>query len=204
VNSGFDHDPHSQSGFPCPRNSLGITDYAELQPIETIFVLKRTEELATRGIIGDFDSTHLKTIHRYLFQDIFPWAGEFRIVNISKGNSPFGMAVHIDSTLTEALAKLKLERRLVDLSPHHFALRAAYYLGEINAIHPFREGNGRTQREFLRQLALAADYRLSWAGYSQREVVDASIASHMRGDNTGLAAIIEAAHLSSRENASQP
>ena len=202
MSSGFENDPHSQSGHPCPKNFLGITDYSDLQPIEAIYGLKRQEELASSGITGKFDGAHLRAIHRYLFQDVFPWAGEFRVVNMSKGNSPFGPALYIEAALADALAKLKAERFLAGLPPRDFALRAAFYLGEINAIHPFREGDGRTQREFIRQLALSAGHPLSWAGFGQQEMVDASIASHLRGNNTGLAAIIEAALYSSRENAS--
>jgi cell filamentation protein len=175
-----------------------------LQPKETALTLRRAGELFDAGVTGRFDSVHLQSIHRTLFQDVFPWAGEFRAVNISKGNSNFGPAMHIAGALADALAKLKAERSLTAALPAlDFSLRAAFYLGEINAIHPFREGNGRTQREFIRQLALSAGHPLSWAGFTQEQMVDASIASHLRGDSSGLAAIIEAALYSSRENASK-
>jgi cell filamentation protein len=189
------NDPHSEPGNNCPRNLFGITDYSKLQPIETIFTLKRSAQLSSLGITGAFDSTHLRSIHRYLFQDVFPWAGEFRAVNISKGDSTFGPATHIASALTETLAKLKAESLLINLTPQAFAARAAFYLGEINAIHPFREGNGRAQREFIRQLALHAGHPLSWAGFTQAEMTNASIQSHIVGDNALLAAIIQRALL---------
>ncbi len=198
MRSGVEQDPHSQGGNACPRNSLGISDYAELQPLETVFTIKRTEQLARLGMTGTYDVPHLRSIHRYLFQDVFPWAGEFRVVNISKGNSMFGPALHIGGALADALDKLSREDFLRSLPAQAFAARAAFYLGEINAIHPFREGNGRTQREFLRQLALQAGHPLSWAGFTQQEMVDASILSHTKGDNAGLASIVEAALLSTR------
>jgi len=198
VSSGFRDDPHSEQGNPCPRNLFSITDYKELQPIETAFALKRARQLESWGITGKFDPAHLRAIHRHLFQDVFPWAGELRVVNISKGNSMFGPALHIASALEDALAKLQREDLLINLSAPAFAMRAAFYLGEINAIHPFREGNGRAQREFIRQLALHAAHPLSWAGFTQQQMTDASIASHTRGDNAQLAAIIEAALLSTR------
>jgi cell filamentation protein len=193
------YDPHSERGYPCPKNLFGIADYTDLQKFEAPLAAKRGGELEDRGISGKFDTAHLRAIHRYLFQDVFPWAGEFRVVNISKGNSNFGPAMHIAGALADALTKLKAERLLAGFSAHDFSLRAAFYLGEINAIHPFREGNGRTQREFIRQLALSAGHPLSWAGFGQQEMVDASIASHLRGDNSGLAAIIEVALFSSRD-----
>ena len=129
-----------------------------------------------------------------------PWAGELRVVNISKGNSTFGPALHIAAALADALAKLKSESLLTDLPPKTFAARAAFYLGEINAIHPFRDGNGRAQREFIRQLALKAGHPLSWAGFTQPEMTEASIRSHTLGDNAQLAAIMERALFSTRNS----
>jgi cell filamentation protein, protein adenylyltransferase len=151
---------------------------------------------------------HLRAIHRYLFQDVFPWAGELRVVNIAKGNAMFGPALHVAAALDDAMAKLNRESFLAGLASPAFAQRSAFYLGEINAIHPFREGNGRTQREFIRQLALHAGHPLSWAvggtGFTQQRMIDASILSHTRGDNTQLAAIIEAALLSTRAARANP
>ncbi len=200
MSSGFTNDPHSEQDFACPRNRFGITDYVDLQRYEAPLVVKRGGELEDRGVSGKFDVAHLQSIHRYLFQDVFPWAGEFRVVNLMKGNSPFGPAMHLHGALEETLAKLKQEHLLNDLAPHSFAGRAAFYLGEINAIHPFREGNGRTQREFIRQLALQAGHPLSWAGFTQKEMVEASILSHLQGDNSGLCAIIQSALHSSRKD----
>ncbi len=198
VKSGFEQDPHSQSGHACPRNLFGLTDYAELQTIETMLCLKRQQQLEKRPTKGKFDSAHLRAIHKYLFQDVFPWAGDFRVVNISKGNSPFGPAMHLAAALEDAFAKLHREDLLTGLTPPVFAQRAAFYLGEINAIHPFREGNGRTQREFIRQLALHTGHPLSWADFTQQRMVDASILSHLKGDSSALAAILEEALYSTR------
>jgi len=168
--------------------------------------MKRAAQLEHAGITGKFDSAHLRAIHRYLFQDVFPWAGDFRLVNLAKGNSAFGPVMHIAAALDDALVKLSRENLLTGLPAPIFAQRAAFYLGEINAIHPFREGNGRTQREFIRQLALHAGHPLSWSvtgtGFTQQQMIDASILSHTRGDNTLLADIIVAALFSTRGRAS--
>ena len=196
--AGFDRDPQSQAGFACPKNFFGITDNNELQAYEGPLVAIRGGELDDKPVRGKFDSAHLRVIHKYLFQDVFPWAGEFRVVNISKGNSTFGPAMHLAAALEEVLAKLARENFLKGLAPRLFAQRAAFYLGEINAIHPFRESNGRTQREFIRQLALHAGHPLSWAGFTQQRMVEASILSHLKGDATALAAILEEALDSTR------
>ena len=202
MRPGFIDDPHSERGNSCPRNVYGITDYALLQQREGPLAAKRALELEYRGMEGAFDTAHLRSIHKYLFQDVFPWAGEFRVVNISKGNANFGPAVHIAGAMKELLERLAKEKLLVGLAAPAFVGRAAFYLGEINAIHPFREGNGRTQRELIRQLAFHAGHPLSWSvvgtGFTQQQMIDASIASHTRGDNTGLATIIEAALFSTR------
>lgn len=199
MGSAFTNDPHSEPGNECPRNFFGIVNYAELETIEAPLAAKRSGELDDLGITGKFDSAHLRSIHRFLFQDVFPWAGELRVVNISKGDSLFGSASHIAGALADALDKLRSENLLTGLAPQVFAVRAASYLGELNAIHPFREGNGRTQREFIRQLGIHANHTLSWAGFTQQQMTDASILSHRLGDNSKLAAIIEAALFSTRE-----
>jgi cell filamentation protein len=196
MSSGFESDPHSQKGHACPRNFFGITSFEEMEAKESVYVPKRIVELRLNGLPGNFDLAHLRAIHRYLFQDVFPWAGEFRVVVISKvGGAPFAYPQHIASALTEAFYKLKAEDYLRGLARGQFAQRAAYYLGEINAVHPFREGNGRTQREFIRLLGARTGHRLSWKTLTKEENVAASILSHTRLDNSGLATIIEAAIL---------
>ncbi len=155
---------------------------------------KRQVQLEDSEPLGSFDVAHLRKIHWYLFRDVFPWAGEFRLVEISKvGGAPFAFPAHILSNITELLQKLRSENLLKGLDVPTFSQRAAYYLAEINAIHPFREGNGRTQREFIRQLAANAGHTIAWNGISQAENIAASILSHTRGDNSGLATIIQAA-----------
>jgi cell filamentation protein len=76
------------------------------------------------------------------------------------------------------------------LAANKFAERAAYYLGELNAAHPFREGNGRTQREFIRELGLKAGHYIDWRRTTPEEMIDASRRSHVTGDASGLANII--------------
>ena len=85
---------------------------------------------------------------------------------------------------------MKSEDFLRGLDTNAFAQRAGFYLSEINAIHPFREGNGRTQREFIRQLAVDAGHTISWEGFTQEEMTLASILSHTRGDHRELVSII--------------
>jgi cell filamentation protein len=151
----------------------------------------RLAQLLLKPTSGKFDIPHLRAIHKSIFQDIFPWAGDFREVTTSRTNSfGFPPPQFILPSLETLFAALKSENYLKALDPDTFARRAGHYLGEINAIHPFREGNGRTQREFLRCLALHAGHPLTWAALTPEENNEASRISFATGDSTLLAALI--------------
>lgn len=113
-------------------------------------------------------------------------------MNISKSGDPFAFCEHIVSSLDKTFAELNRELRLVGNDPDRFALRGAYYLGEINAIHPFREGNGRAQREFIRELGLHNGLMIDWTQISQEEMIEASRRS-LRIDNAGLEQLLRKA-----------
>jgi len=192
--SGFENDPHSQDGQACPRNYFGITSYTELKAIEAVYVPKRALELRIDGMQGAFDTAHLQKIHWYLFRDVFPWAGELRMVRLSKvGGALFANPTYIERVLASLFGELKSESYVRGTDAASFVKRAAYYLGAINATHPFREGNGRSQREFLRQLGVQAGHRLSWVDLDEQAKKEASILSHTRRDNSGLERILEGA-----------
>ncbi len=169
-------DPYCYPNSRVLKNKLGIKDADRLHDRERDLSTLRAAELFENPIIGCFDFKHLQAIHRYLFQDIYDWAGEVRTVDIAKGNL-FCRCFAIESEAERIFKELKSEKYLKDLSAKDFAKRLAYYLAEINALHPFREGNGRTQREFIRQLAYQNNYFLSYAGITQDEMVKASKAS---------------------------
>jgi cell filamentation protein len=102
---------------------------------------------------------------------VYGWAGEFRTVNISKGGRFFGAAAVVEVSLQDLLLRLRSENHLRGVEPQVFARRAGFYLGEINAIHPFRDGNGRAQREFLRELGQAGDSSGMAAVYDLAELL---------------------------------
>jgi cell filamentation protein len=132
--------------------------------------------------------------HRHIFQDVYPWAGEFRTVNISRsGQFPFAFSEHIISSLDKLSVDLEKERYLGNIGLPKFCTRAAHYLSELNAIHPFRDGNGRMQREVIRQLALRSGYSLDWSRVSRGQMTEASKNSFQRGDNAGLEKVLQKA-----------
>jgi cell filamentation protein len=177
-------DPYVYPGTTVLKNIRGIRNQEILDRFEADRVGQRSLELLECPLFGPFDIEHLRGIHRHLFQDVYEWAGEFRTVDIAKGNSYFAHVPYIESTLQGLFERLLKEQHLRGLNQERLASRAAEVLGTLNAVHAFREGNGRTQREFVRELAYKNSYWIDWNKVSREELYVASDASFMRGDNT--------------------
>ena len=152
------------------KNKAGITGQDQLDEYEGDFTAIRLLELTQNPVEGSFDLAHLCKIHQYLFQDVYEWAGEVRSVDIIRGESRFCNVRHIQSYSKTVFSAVATEKYLVNLEPKVFANRLAHYLSEINAIHPFREGNGRVQRLFISQLAEHAGYTLDYSALDQSEL----------------------------------
>lgn len=157
-------DPYSWPGSDCLRNKFGITDAGSLHVLEARIVSIRDVELSVNSLPGEYNLEHLMQFHKALFGDIYEWAGELRTVNIHKAVLMFAAHQFLDDETTSLLKRLAQENWLRGLRRRVFIERLAYYYGEINARHPFREGNGRTQRIFLRQMAASGGWRLDWSG----------------------------------------
>lgn len=184
-------DPYTYPGTDVLRNMLDIRDHQQLAAFEANATAARLIELDAAPLVGRFDVAHLKSIHGYIFQDVYRWAGEFRTVNISKGGHLFGAAAFVEPALHEVLQRLAGEHYLKATDARMFATRGGYYMGEINAIHPFRDGNGRSQREFIRLLALQAGFGVDWSRVTRERMMTASLESFKTGDSSGMAALIE-------------
>ena len=172
------------------KNKLGIWDEDELKKAEASLLAWRSFQLAENPIKGRFDLDHLKAIHKHLFCDVYEWAGELRNIDLAKDNSYFANHMHIVSSARPVFEKLAEEGHLKGLDAAAFSARAAYYLGEINALHPFREGNGRAQREFINHLAYKNGYFIEWKNINQKDMIQASIESFHQADNIRFAAFI--------------
>ncbi|MGF9692303.1 Fic family protein [Rhizobium sp. 0TCS1.26] len=148
-------DPYVYPGTAVLRNKLGITDPATLDYHEREIVVMRARE----GIpTGNFDLKHLRSIHRHLFQDVYDWAGEVRTVEISKGDSQFQLRQYIETGMADVHRRLSRSNFLQELERTTFAARAAAIIGDVNYVHPFRDGNGRTQLQYLKQLSIRAGH----------------------------------------------
>lgn len=166
-------DPYCYPDSRVLKNKLGIRDVDELYDRERDLANLRARELFEAPIVGRFNLKHLQKIHKYLFQDIYPWAGEIRTVDIAKGTL-FCRYFAIAAEAERIFGELRAEKLLKGVPAADFSARLAYYFAEINALHPFREGNGRAQREFIRQIALYNGYFLSYVGITQDEMIAAS------------------------------
>src|SRR5664279_3192656 len=137
-------DPYVYPGTTVLRNHRGIRTQTELTAVEAEVTAYALAQLASRRIPGGYDLRHMQAFHRAIFGDLYRWAGELRTVAIAK-TGLFCLPEH----------------HLRWMDRETFVDRLTYFAGEINALHPFRDGNGRTQRAFLGQLARDADHHLS-------------------------------------------
>ncbi|WP_203901887.1 Fic/DOC family protein [Virgisporangium aliadipatigenens] len=131
--------------------------------MELRIVAVRDVEIARTTVPGDYNLAHYKAFHRFLFRDVYEWAGESRTVDIAKPGSMFCHWRYVDDEVSSVLAQLMRDGHLIGYSLEGFLERLANYYGELNARHAFREGNGRATRAFLRQLAAAAGFLLDWS-----------------------------------------
>ncbi len=174
------------------RNKLNITDKNELFEAEKELTAIRLKELQDKPIKGKFDFRHLKAIHKYIFQDVYDWAGKERTVEIGKGNL-FCTTSCIQSFAESVFNKYYSQCYNAKDIFEDFIRTFADNYGDLNALHPFREGNGRTQREFARLICLECgyDFNLSVATHSQ--MLEASKLSFDKADSSGFIEIFSKA-----------
>ena len=183
-------DPYVYEGTNVLKNKLDIRDAGKLARVEIAVTGQRCIELQNDPIKGDFDFDHLKRIHAYIFQDLFDWAGQMRTVPISKGETVFCLPEHIESYASASVFPQYRTRCMSakdDMAAFVSALADGY--AELNMLHPFREGNGRAQREFARELCLACGYALNLQNTSHAEMLMASKSSAMSGNDLLEAAL---------------
>lgn len=135
------------------KNKLNIMDATELQQKEQEITVLRNAELIDKPINGNFDELHLKNIHAYIFQDLYDFAGQYRNTNIEKNNCAFVSCEAIEWHLKNILELSKEELHQVQ-NKYDFATHLANLFCQIMFVHPFREGNGRSIREFIREYAI--------------------------------------------------
>lgn len=159
------------------KNKLDIRDPALLRKVEADLSSARQAEIFHIPVAGRFTATHLCNIHRKLLGDVYSFAGHFRRENIAKGPTRFVTYSQIKEKLQRLLGQLQQEKWLENVPFEVFAARSAYYMAELNYIHPFREGNGRAIREFMRLLFLHNGYVVRWDAVDVEALLNAMIDS---------------------------
>ena len=166
-------DPYVDPNFDVLRNLVGATTYDELANAEGEYVSSRTVEVLDKkppnltGSLEDF-----KYLHKAIFKDIFDWAGEIRTVEIRKNseNSEYFLpSSRIEQGFLWSQEQLKNDSYLLGFNKGDFVSRLAFHYDNYNYIHPFREGNGRTQRLFWSLLCSNAGWDINWTKVSGEE-----------------------------------
>lgn len=168
-------DPYVYPGTRILMNKLDIRDAEILDLAERRFTTIRVRQGVPHG---NFDLTHLKAIHHHLFQDVYDWAGQIRTIEISKGDSQFQLRKYIDAGMADVHRRLVKAGFLHGLMRSDFAAGAAHIIGDVNYVHPFREGNGRTQLHYMKMLSARAGHWLDLTKIDPARWLDASRQAH--------------------------
>jgi cell filamentation protein len=154
-------DPYVYPGTPVLRNLLHLRDVKRLESFEAeMFTLRASERLPK----GHFDPAHYCAVHRHLFGDVYGWAGTYRTVRIAKGETMFCYPENIAAQMDALFGGIEGGARFRDVTPEESVTRLAGFLAELNAIHPFGEGNGRTQLRRVTQRTFLPSMVASFAG----------------------------------------
>jgi len=161
-------------------NLVGAKNLEELHEKEKILLKVKEASLRKNPIIGGYDYIHLKRIHKYLFEDIYTWAGQdrYEMGNLKvfrKGNSEFTLSEKLPIVSEQLFNALKEEHFFKNQSRDEIIDSLSSFYNGLNILHPFREGNGRTTRIYLEQLAKLAGYQLDLSNVSKSMILNASI-----------------------------
>lgn len=167
-------DPYCYPGTSVLKNKLGLRDQAGLSRAETVLSAQRLAE----GLPGGrFSAHHYRRIHHHIFQDVYQWAGRYRTVRMAKGSSMFCYPEHIEREMFELFRQLSGGDLFAGRDRSSFVAVAARFLADLNAIHPFRDGNGRSQLALMAALADHAGFPLRLQALKPRRFLKAMVLS---------------------------
>ena len=174
---GYDafDDPYSYKGTTILKNKLGLRASELLESFELEMTALRANEPLPNG---KYDALHYRRVHRHLFQDVYSWAGKYRTVRTSKGGNHFCFPEYIASSMVRLFAVLGDSQSLKIEGADQFVESTASFLAELNAIHPFREGNGRSQLAFIDLLGEKAGFPFDFTRVEREAFLPAMIASY--------------------------
>lgn len=158
-------DPYLDPETGVLRNKVGARTQVALDVAEGDLAFARLVQLMDHPVEPTGDLEELRAIHRHLFQDVYDWAGQLRTVDIRKNveGAEFFLPVSmIGRAASYAEGELRADKELRGMGREQFIERLAYHYDQFNYVHPFREGNGRTQRVFWNRVARDAGWQLDW------------------------------------------
>ena len=176
TDGGYDafDDPYCYRGTFVLKNRLHSRVPAVLEAFELEMMSLRAEEPLPEG---EFGPAHYRAVHRHLFQDVYPWAGRYRTVRTAKGGNWFCFPEHIPQQMTKLFGSLREDNFLAERDFKTFVEGAAEFLAVLNVIHPFREGNGRSQLAFMHLLAVRAGHPLDFSAIEPAGFLKAMVTS---------------------------
>lgn len=164
-------------GTVCLINKFDIKDSKQLSQVEADITFAKSAKLEQTPIKGNFDIFHYKNIHRFLFEDLYEWAGQFRTINLSKKGTNFADYKNIEKYCEMCFSGLSRMNFLNNLAFDKFIDEIVELYCTLNLIHPFREGNGRTQRIFIAQLIRFNGYEINFSDIDTDYLMIATIQS---------------------------
>lgn len=188
--------------FTAPGEPFGVSGQAALTALEEHHTRTRLLELRSNPLPGRFDYDHMKAIHRYVFQDVYEWAGEERTAPSTPmtkdGHSYYPAGPMLTAAAEAEYAKIAGSNYLRGMERGAFVGELGERWGELNVVHSFREGNTRTQFAFFSQLCTQAGYRLDTEAFKpgnplRDEFVQARFEGQDTGSNRRLVAVLDRA-----------
>ncbi len=190
-------DPYVYPGTNVLRNKLGLVDGEQLAAVELLTGQHALARLVVAPLKLPIGVARIKATHKAIFGEIYEWAGEFRQnIGSMQKYRPAGYPVvyppsqYIPQEMDRIFAELRQENDLQGLSLDDFAARAAFFYGEMDGVHPFREGNSRTLRQFFSDIALGAGFGLDWSGADRESLYRARDEAAMQRKPEALARIL--------------
>ena len=159
------------------KSRLDMGEQAELKQAEEELVAVKQLVLLQEPIKGRFTMNHLLRIHRFLFEDVYPFAGHLRREQISKGDTLFYPPDLIERELRRVFQEIHEREMLRETEAQAQLRNLSHVMAELNIIHPFREGNGRSIRELIRCMALMYGLFINWGNTDRDTLMDAAVAS---------------------------
>lgn len=158
-------------------NKLDIHSKSELKIAEEEFTAVKQMALLQEPIKGRFTKTHLFRIHKFLFENVYPFAGRIRKEQISKGDTMFYPPDLIDRELERVFKNIHSPKLLTEKDAEKQVQNLSQTMAELNIIHPFREENGRSIRELIRCMALEYGLRINWGNTDRDTLINAAISA---------------------------